>query len=284
MQQGDAENQETAVKKLLQNQPPAFRLATETHGASSSEPPSTPPLKKRREDDIADSVSQALQSDEEVMRECNRLRLPWAKGVPICFTVPHLLSDAECRALIQLSEAQGYEQALVNVGGGRQVAMTDVRRSSRCIIDSLDAVATLWQRLQRFMPSEIVPGIDKRWRPIGLNERLRFLRYDPGDYFHPHHDGTFIHPHTGARSFQTMMIYLNVPERGGETNFLNPRDEGDAVSVHPTTGLALVFDHNLYHEGALLWQGCKYAIRTDVMYELCTVNECRQVHSKSKGG
>mmetsp|Transcript_46320 Transcript_46320/g.76645 ORF Transcript_46320/g.76645 Transcript_46320/m.76645 type:complete len:318 (-) Transcript_46320:335-1288(-) len=246
-------------------------------------PPLTPYSTKRREADIALAVSRALQSGTETTpRGCSRLHVPWEKGTPTCFTVPYLLSETECMALIQLSEAQGYKQAQVNVGGGRQVTMTDVRRSCRCIIDSHDAVATLWQRLQQFMPREIVPGIDRSWRPIGLNERLRFLRYDPGDYFRPHHDGTFIHPDNGSRSFQTMMIYLNEPERGGETNFVNPRDEGEAVSVRPTTGLALVFDHEMYHEGAQLLQGYKYAIRTDVMYERCAV-ECRQLKSKPKG-
>ena len=34
----------------------------------------------------------------------------------------------------------------------------------------------------------------------------------------------------------------------------------------PAAGLALVFDHTLLHEGALLKKGVKYAMRTDVMF------------------
>jgi hypothetical protein len=34
----------------------------------------------------------------------------------------------------------------------------------------------------------------------------------------------------------------------------------------PKSGSVLVFDHELLHEGALLKEGLKYAIRTDVMY------------------
>ena len=63
------------------------------------------------------------------------------------------------------------------------------------------------------------------------------------------------------------MLYLNTPDKGGETNFLNPRDEEDAVRVRPRAGLALVFDHNLLHEGGRLVEGIKYAVRTDVMFE-----------------
>lgn len=71
----------------------------------------------------------------------------------------------------------------------------------------------------------------------------------------------------GQQSFMMVMLYLNTPRRGGETNFLNPRNEDDVASVIPAPGLALVFDHRLLHEGARLHAGTKYAIRTDVMFE-----------------
>ena len=99
----------------------------------------------------------------------------------------------------------------------------------------------------------------------------------PGDYFAPHSDGSFACDVTGQRSFITVMLYLNTPIDGGETNFLSRRPEylkrvdadcdGSCVSVHPTTGSALFFDHQMYHEGALLNKGVKYAVRTDVMFE-----------------
>ena len=38
-------------------------------------------------------------------------------------------------------------------------------------------------------------------------------------------------------------------------------------SIHPKVGLALLFVHNIEHEGSLLEEGRKYAVRTDVMYE-----------------
>ena len=68
------------------------------------------------------------------------------------------------------------------------------------------------------------------------------------------------------RSFLTLMIYLDAPEKGGETNFLSPDDPSRVTAVAPATGVALAFEHQLLHEGALVRQGCKHAIRTDVMY------------------
>ena len=38
--------------------------------------------------------------------------------------------------------------------------------------------------------------------------RLRFLRYDPGEYFKPHMDGTY-QRENGDRSYITIQLYLN---------------------------------------------------------------------------
>lgn len=173
------------------------------------------------------------------------------------------------RPLIEVSESVGYEAALVNVGMGRQMQMPDIRKSGRVIVDSEEAADILWRRLQHVVPIEIKPGVSSKWRAVGLNERLRFLRYTPGDYFAPHMDGCFKYgqgPRKGDMSFMTVMLYLNEPTKGGETNFMNPRDQHQITSVVPRGGLALVFDHHLMHEGAVLLKGVKYAIRTDVMF------------------
>ena len=75
----------------------------------------------------------------------------------------------------QETERSGYEDALINVGFGEQRLMTDYRRSKRCILDDKEKAAWLWQRIKEFIPAT--------WRSypvVGLNERLRFLKYNPG--------------------------------------------------------------------------------------------------------
>ena len=54
--------------------------------------------------------------------------------------------------------------------------------------------------------------------------------------------------------------------KGGATTFMG-MDEKSNVAVHPKVGLALLFVHDIKHEGSLLEEGRKYAVRTDVMYE-----------------
>ena len=60
-------------------------------------------------------------------------------------------------------------------------------------------------------------------------------------------------------SLLTFMIYLNTGYEGGATRF-------EAAKVTGQTGLALVFQHGLVHEGSEVVQGVKYALRSDVMY------------------
>jgi hypothetical protein len=40
------------------------------------------------------------------------------------------------------------------------------------------------------------------------NLRLRFLKYNPGEYFAPHMDGMYMREN-GERSFVTIQLYLN---------------------------------------------------------------------------
>merc|ERR1719263_1456363 len=135
------------------------------------------------------------------------------------------------------------------------------------MIDCPQTAQLLFQRLQPWLP---VHGPRGGWvRCTGLNERLRFLKYVPGDYFRPHQDGRYVRgpgeKDAGDTSLMTVMIYLNTPEKGGDTNFLS-YDHSHFSPVAPITGLALIFDHNILHEGATLERGVKYCIRTDCMY------------------
>lgn len=193
-------------------------------------------------------------------------RLPLTNQSLYGVVVDNVFTPAECDELIREAETRGFEKALVNVGGGQQVLMTDYRNSSRCIIDSVELAQRIWERIKDYVPSEY------RGHPVvELNERLRFLRYDPGDYFLEHRDGCYErpmdHPRAGDRSYITVQVYLNEGFEGGSTRFMHETEDGkDYYDVVPRTGSVLLFQHNLLHSGELLVAKRKYAIRTDVMY------------------
>jgi len=69
----------------------------------------------------------------------------------------------------------------------------------------------------------------------------------------------------------TFLMYLNEGMTGGETRFLR-RHGADIpqrpyLSVEPKEGMALRFMHSIWHEGAVVRNGKKYVLRTDVMYQ-----------------
>jgi len=51
-----------------------------------------------------------------------------------------------------MTEDKGYERALVNIGGGRQKLMEDVRNNMRCIIDSHELANELFEIIKEFLP------------------------------------------------------------------------------------------------------------------------------------
>jgi hypothetical protein len=69
----------------------------------------------------------------------------------------------------------------------------------------------------------------------------------------------------------TFMIYLNDGMTGGETRFFADMEQvvqqHSYLSVQPKEGMALVFLHPIWHEGAVVHGGQKYVLRTDVMYK-----------------
>merc|ERR1712167_278 len=92
-------------------------------------------------------------------------------------------------------------------------------------------------------------------------------------YFRAHRDGNYVREETDPRhgevSFQTLLVYLDSPSKGGETFFplLTGLSEDNQVGVvGPRPGLALCFEHHLEHGSAEMQEGVKHVFRTDVMY------------------
>jgi len=180
----------------------------------------------------------------------------------IAFVLSNVFSPEECRALIDRAELQGFVKALVNIGNGREKAILDYRNSDRCIIDDPDFSLDIFSRVRRYLP-EIFEGRSL----VSVNERLRILKYTPGNFFRKHCDSSYFRPENGEESKFTLQIYLNEGSVGGATRFHSRYEPGGPYTdVIPRTGSVLIFQHDLLHEGALVSAGTKYALRTDIMY------------------
>ncbi len=168
------------------------------------------------------------------------------------------LSEEECVALIRLSESVGFAPAIIpgSLDGPFGFTVLAGRNNHRASVDDVQLSAALWKRIARCAPAVVANR-----RVSGLNERLRFYRYDAGQDFPAHTDGCYLRAN-GERSLLTLMIYLNSNFEGGETFFLQ-----SGKLIAPAMGKALVFSHHLWHEGKRVTEGRKYILRTDVMYE-----------------
>lgn len=170
------------------------------------------------------------------------------------YLLEDFFTSRECDELILWSEQRGYEEAKVQVDG-KEMMMKGIRNNSRITYVDVDLAERIWER---FKPHAVLKFGNSE--AIGLNELFRFYRYEPGQYFKKHVDGSFVRG-IGEASCFTFMIYLNDDFEGGETTFGN-------FAVKPKKGTALVFHHPVKHAGEPILSGVKYALRTDVMYRL----------------
>lgn len=184
-----------------------------------------------------------------------------------CALIHGFLSVRECEALVRAAEQLGFNDAGADYP-------PSYRDNDRMVADDPALAARLFERLgcsASRTPELATFMAEDGWRLDGVNERVRFCRYRPGTQFRAHQDG--VHHRQHAQSRLTFMVYLNDEEfTGGDTVFFDSRAAAmanrDAVlRLHPRKGSLVVFDHGLWHAGALVESGNKYVLRSDLMYQ-----------------
>lgn len=173
-----------------------------------------------------------------------------------------VLTADECKEWIAFAESQGFQPAsLVSA------AVKNPHRSNdRVLIVDEKRAAILTQRLVPYLP----PTWDE-WKLVGLNDHMSFLRYANAERYGRHLDVPYEDEKHHVRSFITCQLYLNEGFIGGETRFdqevgykdFHSRSHLDVV---PQSGAALLFEHELTHEGCAVTAGTKYTVRIDVLY------------------
>jgi hypothetical protein len=220
---------------------------------------------------------------ETQVEDLSEKLIPILGKVKLAAVIHNLFTPQECAALIKLTEQKGYHNALVHGPNGNEILRQDIRNSGRCIIDDA-ALATSWyDRLLTAIEGTTVKqrmlsphknhnaNSNRTLRAVGLNERLRFLRYTAGQYFGLHRDNAYIRDEFGERqgeeSHLTFLLYLNDKMEGGQTRIGN-ESEGRYLDVCPEVGAVLIFDHDVLHEAVTIEKGIKYCCRTDVMFKV----------------
>ncbi len=160
---------------------------------------------------------------------------------PLVYICPHFLSDEECDHLIEIARSSLKRTEVIDPHSPH--SKTSTGRTS----------------LGTFLPfitkDQVVINIRARIAkiteiPLERAERMQILYYDIGGEFVPHYDyfdlatiGGLVNYNRGGQRIATFIVYLNTPEKGGETFFL----EAD-LKIVPEKGKALLF-YNLREEG-----------------------------------
>lgn len=197
-----------------------------------------------------------------------------------CISLNNVLSSGECKSLINAAEQLSFAES------SGYTFHQDTRGAAGCVwlMDTVTCQA-IFNRISPFIPA-------LNGESVGLNARFRFYKYTPGAVYKPHVDGAW--PASGLLdsgdykfdvsdgalySRMTLLIYLNdsmtpINFQDGETVFYRVSQDGDALvseGVSPRAGCCLLFPHGeasagIVHEGSAVTEGCKYIIRSDVLY------------------
>ena len=207
------------------------------------------------------------------------------EGVPGAFQLLNVLTKGECDELRQITESLGYiADAAVSLP--RSVRHND---SVTWVVDD-ETETRIWSRCEEYIHHGQDWFLGKK--PCGLNQRFRFYRYQPGDYFKAHTDGSWPgskvidgqleHNAFADRWSQlTILLFLTDDYQGGGTCFYpmglhgveNSEREAECVTVRTPQGGALCFPHGNHplhclHSSEPIIAGEKYIIRSDVLFEI----------------
>jgi peroxiredoxin len=209
---------------------------------------------------IFNGAAQAqVQNALSVVEKLAAAKKPLAMGMhPPVLIIPEVLSQEDCKRLIEIFETRG--QRFVDPGPGIDRFGADYKmripehmredRIDHWIFDK-DTMAFLAHRLQRVWP-EIRKAFQYR---VTKQEALRIACYQGsrGGFLHGHRDDV---PPTTYRRF-AMSINLNTEEfEGGELRFPEFGDQ----RYRPENGMAIVFSSSLLHEALHVTAGRRLVV------------------------
>ena len=187
------------------------------------------------------SAREGLIRFDEAGPPVERIDLPDLPGV---FQLHNVLSLEECEQFRLIVDTLGFhDDAPVSLPH----SVRHMRNLNWLVDESI--CATLFSRCQPQL-TELIGGAPS----LGLNARFRFYRYQPGDYFKTHTDGSW--PGSAAVdgklqvdafgdrwSQLTFLLLLSGDYDGGHTRFYPEGESGEAIPVHTPLGSALCFPH-----------------------------------------
>lgn len=160
---------------------------------------------------------------------------------PRIFIINNFLSETECDYLITYAQPKLTTSTVVDSETGQKKIHSERTSVGMfCPNDHQDAIiSNIEQRI-----SEVVSI------PVEHGEGIQIVKYATGAEFRPHYDyfdpklpGSIVNCKVGGQRKVTAILYLNTPEKGGETLFPVAN-----LAIKPKKGSALFF-YNLLPSG-----------------------------------
>jgi prolyl 4-hydroxylase len=208
--------------------------------ASRATAQALPPPMAVPDPDLDDSPSTLDAGDRQV-------RVLAAMRSPRVVVFGGLLSDEECDEMVALARQRlKRSETLDNATGGTEVHAARTSDGMFFNRGEFELCLRIERRIARLV----------RW-PFENGEGLQVLRYRPGAEYRPHHDYFDpVHPGSqavlkrGGQRVGTVVMYLNMPGKGGATTF--PDVE---LEIAPIKGNAVFFSYERPHPGTRTLHG-----------------------------
>lgn len=76
-----------------------------------------------------------------------------------CMVIDNVLNSDECKEWIRIADNVGYKEAVVNIGGGREILDQNYRRGERSIIDDQSMSQLVYKRISAYLPTSYAEAL-----------------------------------------------------------------------------------------------------------------------------
>jgi len=232
------------------------------------------------------------------------------------FTIENVLTSEACSKIISECEEKGWNKSSPSGGGHGRTGREDPRTNSFCVLFDDELAGKIWRKIKDFLEPDLSflgenvyfhsATKGKEWKPSFIYHKMRIYKYNVGEAFPEHIDYKVERnvrkngEELVQQSFLSLLIYLNDDFENGETGYW-PNHNGihcrflrevekqqtkkdHQILIKPKTGMGVIQDQNILHEGLPPTKGIKYLLRTDIIHERKVERNVKFVEEKEFTG
>ena len=215
------------------------------------------------------------------------------------YTITDVLDVDKCSNIITKCENKGWNKSSPSGGGHGRTGREDPRTNKFCVFEDNKLSNYIWEIVKSSLPHDLTflgkniyfnsHTKGSEWSPKFVYDKMRIYKYDVGEVFPEHIDYKVKRQiiedgkEYTQQSFLTLLIYLNDDFVGGETGYWPDHNgihcrfvrdiekqsckKDHQIVIKPKTGVCVIQDQNILHEGLPTTKGTKYILRSDIIHQ-----------------